>query len=136
MVEYCSFQLNLLKIEPRLVAVMNAESSPRRRIADPGRNGLEHLSDEDLAFVRRFVLASGSLKEMARIYGVSYPTVRLRLDRLIDKLRALDDSSVSSELERVARALFAEGRLDVETLKALMHAHRRDLETAAEGGVA
>lgn len=47
-----------------------------------------------------------------------------------------NSSSVSSELERVARALFAEGRLDVETLKALMNAHRRDLETAVDGGVA
>ena len=115
---------------------MNVARSMRPKAADPGRNWLEPLSDEDLAFVRRFVLASGSLKEMARIYGVSYPTVRLRLDRLIDKLRALEDSSTTSELERTARGLFAEGRLDVESLKALTHAHRRDLESAADGGAA
>lgn len=41
------------------------------------------LEEEDVAFVRRFVLASGSLKEVAGGYGVTYPTVRLRLDRLI-----------------------------------------------------
>ena len=45
------------------------------------------LEEEDLAFIRRFVLASGSLKEVAVEYGVSYPTVRLRLDRLIQKIR-------------------------------------------------
>ena len=44
------------------------------------------LDDEDLAFIKRFMLASGSLKEVARQYGVSYPTVRLRLDRLIQKM--------------------------------------------------
>src|SRR5262245_32523234 len=114
---------------------MRPERSVRPQPADP-RQGFEHLSDEDLAFVRRFVLASGSLKEMARIYGVSYPTVRVRLDRLIDKLRALDDPGSTSRLERVARALFAEGRLDVESLKVLTRAHRQDVESGAEGGAA
>lgn len=37
------------------------------------------LEEEDLAFIKRFILASGSLKEMAAQYGVTYPTVRLRL---------------------------------------------------------
>ena len=40
-----------------------------------------------LSFIKKFVLASGSLKEVAGIYGVTYPTVRLRLDRLIQKIR-------------------------------------------------
>lgn len=39
------------------------------------------LEDEDVAFIKKFILASGSLKEVAGLYGVSYPTVRLRLDR-------------------------------------------------------
>ena len=44
---------------------------------------MAELEDEDLAFIKKFILASGSLKEVASVYGVSYPTVRLRLDRLI-----------------------------------------------------
>src|SRR5262245_8748552 len=96
--------------------------------ADPSRSWLDLVSDEDLAFVRRFVLASGSLKEMAQIYGVSYPTVRLRLDRLIGKIQALDNPESATELERVARGLFAEGKLDVESLKSLLRAQRRDQE--------
>jgi len=96
---------------------------------DPSRSWLDHMSQEDLAFVRRFVLASGSLKEMAQVYGVSYPTVRLRLDRLIGKIEALDREGSATELERVARALFAEGKLDVESLKTLLQAHRLDQET-------
>ena len=48
---------------------------------------MAELEDEDLAFVKKFLLASGSLKEVASVYGVSYPTVRLRLDRLIQKIR-------------------------------------------------
>jgi len=96
---------------------------------DPSRSWLDHMTQEDLAFIRRFVLASGSLKEMAQIYSVSYPTVRLRLDRLIGKIRALDDEQSDTELERVARALFADGKLDVESLKTILLAQRRDLES-------
>ena len=51
---------------------------------------LSALEDEDLVFVKKFLLASGSLKEMARQYGVTYPTVRLRLDRLIQKISLAD----------------------------------------------
>ena len=48
---------------------------------------LADLEDEDAAFIKKFVLSSGSLKEVAALYGVSYPTVRLRLDRLIQNQR-------------------------------------------------
>ena len=48
------------------------------------------LEQEDAAFLKNFVVKSGSLKEIARLYGVSYPTVRLRLDRLIQKIELSD----------------------------------------------
>ena len=41
------------------------------------------LEEEDVAFLKNFLLCSGSLKEIAGLYGVTYPTVRLRLDRII-----------------------------------------------------
>ena len=41
---------------------------------------MSNLDDEDMTFIKRFLLASGSMKEVAAQYGVSYPTVRLRLD--------------------------------------------------------
>jgi hypothetical protein len=44
------------------------------------------LSPEDQAFVLQFLLTSGSLKEMARHLGVSYPTVRNRLNEIIRTL--------------------------------------------------
>ena len=46
-----------------------------------------NLDDEDVSFIKKFLLASGSLKEMARQYEVTYPTVRLRLDKLIQKIK-------------------------------------------------
>lgn len=88
---------------------------------------LERLSDEDVSFIKRFVLASGSLKELAKAYGISYPTVRLRLDRLIEKVKVLDSDEITSEFERTLRARYAEGKLDMETLKILLKAHQDEL---------
>ena len=48
---------------------------------------LYRLTPEDQRFIELFVLASGSLKQMAQLLGVSYPTVRGRLDRLIERIR-------------------------------------------------
>jgi len=88
----------------------------------------EQLSDEDAAFLKRFVLASGSLKDLAAAYGISYPTVRLRLDRLIDKIKLLDSHESNSEFERLLRAHYAEGKLDAETFKTLLATHKKEME--------
>lgn len=47
---------------------------------------MQGLSDADLNFIKRFVLCSGSIKDMSEVYGDSYPTMRGRLDRLIEKI--------------------------------------------------
>lgn len=52
-----------------------------------------NLDDEDVSFIKKFILASGSLKEMANQYGVTYPTVRLKLDKLIQKIQINEDAS-------------------------------------------
>lgn len=88
---------------------------------------LERLSDEDQSFIKRFVLASGSLKDLAQVYGISYPTVRLRLDRLIEKIKILDSQEIVSDFERTLRVKYAEGRLDMETLKTLLAEHQKEL---------
>jgi hypothetical protein len=92
------------------------------------RAWLEELSDEDVAFLKRFLLASGTLKELARQYGISYPTLRLRLDRLIAKVTLLDEKSPASPFERRLRALFADGRLDDDGFRGLLEAYRQEQE--------
>lgn len=103
------------------------EVDDARRAAGDARAWVDGLSDEDLMFVKRFLLASGSLKELAAAYGISYPTVRLRLDRLIQKIELLDDHRPASPFERHLRTLYADGRLDLETLKTLLAAHEQAL---------
>jgi hypothetical protein len=89
---------------------------------------IDLLDEEDLAFLKRFVLASGSLKELAQAYGISYPTVRLRLDRLIAKVEIFDSQSPMSNFERTLRGLHADGKIDLPTLKKLLAAHRKESE--------
>lgn len=87
---------------------------------------IDRLSDEDKSFLKRFVLASGSLKAVAEEYGISYPTVRLRLDRLIEKIRIFDSEQIVSEFERQLRAQHIDGKLDHATMKLLLDAHRAE----------
>ena len=92
------------------------------------RPWIEFLSDEDLAFVRRFVLASGSLKLIAQQYGVTYPTIRLRLDRLISKIEVVEATAEASDFERLLRAQFADQKLSHETFRLLLAAHLKEQE--------
>jgi hypothetical protein len=100
---------------------------------EPARpSWIDRLSDEDRNFLKRFVLASGSLKAMAEEYRVSYPTIRLRLDRLIEKIKVFDSEQIVSEFERQLRAAYADGRIDVSTLKQLLDAYRADQRSIIE----
>jgi hypothetical protein len=84
----------------------------------------ESLEDEDRQFLRRFLLLSGSLKDVATEYGVSYPTVRARLDRLIAKVKAAEDPRVQDPFERKVRMLVADLQLPAHLAKELLEAHR------------
>ena len=85
------------------------------------------LDEEDVTFIRRFLLASGSLKEMAGQYGVSYPTVRLRLDRLIQKIRHTETAEADPYVSLVKR-LAVDDKLDFETAKLLIDTYRKTKE--------
>jgi hypothetical protein len=82
------------------------------------------LDAGDVQFLRRFLLSSGSLKALAGEYQVSYPTVRARLDRLIEKVRAAEDPRVRDPLERRLRILVADGKLEPSTARELLDLHR------------
>lgn len=88
---------------------------------------LSALEDEDLVFVKKFLLASGSLKEMARQYGVTYPTVRLRLDRLIQKIQLTENAEADPYISLVKR-LAVDDKLDFDTAKILITAYRKTKE--------
>jgi len=91
---------------------------------DGERRWIDLLAPEDLSFLKRFLLASGTLKQLAVEYGVSYPTIRLRLDRIIEKVKLIDEHGQAGPFELRLRMLYADGRLDDETFRVLLQAYR------------
>ena len=83
-----------------------------------------NLDDEDVSFIKRFLLASGSLKEMARQYEVTYPTVRLRLDKLIQKIKISDDTESETYIALIKR-LAINDKLDFDTAKVLISEYKK-----------
>ena len=88
---------------------------------------MAELEDEDLAFVKKFLLASGSLKEVASVYGVSYPTVRLRLDQLIQKIK-LSETAEADPYVSLVKRLAVDDKLDFDTAKILITEYRKTKE--------
>ena len=80
---------------------------------------MANLEEEDMVFIKKFLLSSGSLKEMARQYGVTYPTVRLRLDRLIQKIQ-LSDQVEGEPYIALNKRLALQDKLDFDTAKLLI----------------
>ena len=64
---------------------------------------LARLSLEDQVFITAFVRSHGSIKEMERIYGVSYPTIKARLTRLADSLEFVETNPSPSRAEILER---------------------------------
>ncbi len=91
------------------------------------------LDAEELGFIRKFVLASGSLKEMAKLYGVSYPTVRLRLDRLIQKIQLLEDAAQDSHVALIKQLALNE-KLDLDTARLLIQSYRSQQKEESSHG--
>lgn len=83
------------------------------------------MEEEELSFIKKFILASGSLKEVASIYGVTYPTVRLRLDRLIQKIE-LNEQMAEEPFIAMVKQLAIDDKMDFETAKLLISAYRKE----------
>ena len=82
------------------------------------------LEEEDASFLKNFVCASGSLKEVARRYEVSYPTVRLRLDKIIQKVRLGEEYAGDPYVALIKRLALNE-KLDFDTAKLLITEYKK-----------
>lgn len=85
------------------------------------------LEQEDVTFLKNFVLKSGSLKEIANLYEVSYPTVRLRLDKLIQKI-TLSDQKKEEPFSTFIKGLAVDARIDLEIAKLIIEKYKQEKE--------
>ena len=85
---------------------------------------MANFEDEDITFIKKFLQASGSLKEIARQYDVTYPTVRLRLDKLIQKIQISEDISNDVYVALIKR-LAVNDKIDFDTAKVLISQYKK-----------
>ena len=81
------------------------------------------LESTDIAFIKQFILASGSLKNVAKVYEISYPTVRNRLDQLIQKINASENHQDEGYIKLIRR-LTIEEKIDFEAANLLISRYR------------
>ncbi|GAB3156528.1 DUF2089 domain-containing protein [Micromonospora sonneratiae] len=73
---------------------------------------LAQLSADDQVFVAAFVRSHGSIKEMERIFGVSYPTIKSRLNRIAEQFDFVDTDPAPAGADVVDR--LRRGEISVE----------------------
>ncbi|MEL7570277.1 MAG: DUF2089 family protein [Eubacteriaceae bacterium] len=83
-----------------------------------------NLDDEDVSFIKKFIMASGSLKDIANQYNVTYPTVRLRLDRLIQKIQIGEDNANEPFVALIKRMAVNE-KIDFNTAKIIISEYKK-----------
>jgi hypothetical protein len=102
------------------------------RLAPPVKNHpLLQAPEGDLDFILQFVLASGSLKEMARIHGVSYPTIRATLDRVIASLQTHLDGQTPDPMIDFLADLVERGEIKMTAATSIRSLYRQAIERQA-----
>jgi len=84
---------------------------------------ITELESDELKFIKNFVLASGSLKEMAGIYKVTYPTVRIRLDQVIKKIKLAEENQ-EDQYVKLIKKLALEEKIDFDAATILIQEYR------------
>lgn len=94
---------------------------------------MKNLDDEDMIFIKRFILASGSLKEVSKLYGVTYPTVRVRLNKLIDKIKLAEDKTDNDEFVELIKRYVIDEDIEFDVAKNLITEYKKIKEKSKNG---
>lgn len=87
-------------------------------------NWLAQLDTEEIVFLKKFILASGSLKELAKQYGVTYPTVRTRLNKIIEKINVTDKVESDDYIALIKKFIIDE-RIEFDAGKTLIDEYKK-----------
>jgi hypothetical protein len=88
-----SLVIERVRIPDKGIAVEGAFAAPQ----------LARLSLEDQVFVAAFLRSHGSIKEMEQVFGVSYPTIKNRLNRIAGQLEFVENNPSPSRAEVLDR---------------------------------
>jgi hypothetical protein len=83
------------------------------------------LTEEELDLVLQLVLASGSLKDLAHAYQVSYPTIRSKVDRLIERVQQIVGGTTPDPMMQLLANLVERGEITVSAARAVRDLYRQ-----------
>ncbi|QWG32887.1 DUF2089 family protein [Bacillus mycoides] len=75
--------------------------------------------------MRKFILNSGSLKNMSNLYDVSYPTVRAKLDRLIQKIE-VHSKEDDVEFVNMIKGFVIDERISLDVAKIIIEKYKKE----------
>src|ERR1035438_3602439 len=112
---------DLLRMAEGCSLVVERVRLPEKQIAIEGEFVLPELARlgfEDQVFIAAFLRSHGSIKEMEQVFGVSYPTIKARLNRIAGQLQFVDTNPSPSRAEVLER--LKNGDIDAtEAIRAL-----------------
>ena len=112
---------DLLRMAQGCSLVVERVRLPEKQISIEGEfvlPELARLSLEDQVFITAFLRSHGSIKEMEQVFGVSYPTIKARLNRIAGQLEFVDTNPSPSRAEVLER--LKSGEIDAnEAIRAL-----------------
>jgi hypothetical protein len=112
---------DLLRIAQGCSLVVERVRLPEKQIAIEGEfmlPELARLTFDDQVFITAFLRSHGSIKEMEQVFGVSYPTIKARLNRIAGQLEFVDNNPSPSRAEVLER--LKNGEIDAaEAIRAL-----------------
>ena len=108
MAEGCSLVVERVRLPEKQVSIEGEFLLPE----------LARLGFEDQVFIAAFLRSHGSIKEMEQVFGVSYPTIKARLNRIAGQLEFVETNPSPSRAEVLER--LKSGEIDAtEAIRAL-----------------
>ena len=86
-------------------------------------NWILKLNLDELEFIRKIIVNSGSLKELAKEYNITYPTIRNKLNKLIEKINSSNEENQDEYIEKIKK-LTLEDKIDLDVAKELIKEYK------------
>ncbi|MBX3379908.1 MAG: DUF2089 family protein [Phycisphaeraceae bacterium] len=100
----------------------NDQSELAHWISPRDTHPLAALPREDQDLIVQLVLHSGSFKDLAAVYQVSYPTIRIRVDRVIERLRVIVAGRKPDEIGELLAHMVERGEISAAAAETVFKA--------------